>query len=383
MEMVMDETITTPSITPLRQKKRKSKKEGNLPKKVSKNSDAEVTSGVILCPEVTDTKNLENTDLNDSNPEKKECPNIRSRKWCVTINNPTEDDWNQMHSIDCEYKVYAPEVGEKGTPHIQGYLHFQNDRWMKALKKRLPRAKLIVARGDAYHNRDYIIGPYERDGKYKEYNPAAIEVGTCPEQGARNDLKAVAARIMNDPVPNPIRDVENHSVMARYGHFVRELRSEYLSQRAFDDWASGWKPEVIVRWSRFSGIGKTRHTFNAAREKGVRVCEAQIKKDGYGYKCWFHDYNPGDIILFDEFVGQMDFEWCKKFFDRYPIQMEYKGGFITRVASDIHITSNRHPEEWWPGMCTTNEWGAMLRRLTIIEVDENGNDIICPQGSSE
>lgn len=50
-----------------------------------------------------------------------------SKHWCFTLNNYTEKDYNELlNDSSIEKLVIAKEVGESGTPHLQGHLYFYN-----------------------------------------------------------------------------------------------------------------------------------------------------------------------------------------------------------------------------------------------------------------
>jgi hypothetical protein len=61
----------------------------------------------------------------------------RLRNVCFTLNNWTEVQHNSLSKIDCEHLVMGKEVGELGTPHLQGYIEFKNARQWKSLQKML------------------------------------------------------------------------------------------------------------------------------------------------------------------------------------------------------------------------------------------------------
>lgn len=61
----------------------------------------------------------------------------RGRAWCFTLNNYTTGDWNFIRAAlkDCVYGVVGKEVGESGTPHLQGFVYFEAAKTYSAVKK--------------------------------------------------------------------------------------------------------------------------------------------------------------------------------------------------------------------------------------------------------
>ena len=52
-------------------------------------------------------------------------------RWCFTLNNYTFKEFNEIESkvrMFCRYAIIAKEVGESGTPHLQGYIEFKTRR---------------------------------------------------------------------------------------------------------------------------------------------------------------------------------------------------------------------------------------------------------------
>ncbi len=92
----------------------------------------------------------------------------RSRCWVFTLNNPTEKDVAQMHTIFqnlCTDFAAQEELGVRDlTPHIQGYLYFKNARTFMNMKKLLPRAHIEVAR-KAIAARQYCLKKDTRCGR--------------------------------------------------------------------------------------------------------------------------------------------------------------------------------------------------------------------------
>lgn len=99
----------------------------------------------------------------------KPCSNAtRSRGWCFTLNNYTESDWKDISDWllpSAHQYIVGKEVGEQGTPHLQGYLYCENKMSFKQIKDKLPKAHIEKAKGTPKQNRNYC----SKDGDYIEH----------------------------------------------------------------------------------------------------------------------------------------------------------------------------------------------------------------------
>lgn len=84
-------------------------------------------------------------------------PSTRSRKWTFTVNNYQSSDLVSVVSLvsTSEAWIYGFEKGESGTPHIQGYVQFKNQKRFSTLKAALPKAHWEKARGTSDQNYRY------------------------------------------------------------------------------------------------------------------------------------------------------------------------------------------------------------------------------------
>lgn len=82
----------------------------------------------------------------------------RSRCWCFTLNNYTEKELSQCLSyfnLKNFTFIVGKEVGEEGTPHLQGYIKNKTQISFSTLQKIMPRAHLEKALGDQKANYVY------------------------------------------------------------------------------------------------------------------------------------------------------------------------------------------------------------------------------------
>jgi len=70
-------------------------------------------------------------------------------------------------------------------------------------------------------------------------------------------------------------------------------------------------------------------------------------------------------VIIDEFRGNIGISELLRWCDRYPTQVETKGGGCVLLCKRIIITSNLHPREWYPQL-DSETYQALLRRFSSI-----------------
>lgn len=69
-------------------------------------------------------------------PKKVPSREIKGKRWCFTINNWNVDNVGNVERVGVVHQIIcAKEVGESGTPHLQGYVEFKTEKRMETIKK--------------------------------------------------------------------------------------------------------------------------------------------------------------------------------------------------------------------------------------------------------
>lgn len=289
----------------------------------------------------------------------------RSRGWAYTVFNYGSDYQDILSSINSEYHVFAEEsCPTTGNKHIQGYIYFKDVKTGSATIKTIGYEGVHVEPQGKYSspkaNRQYIVGPYNKNGKVKDFNDKAIELGELPVQGTRKDLIAFKDAIKNGLTRREAYD-EYANLMACYPKMFAELRAMYLEDLAWSRYEAGEKPEINVIYGP-TGVGKTRGIFE---KYGRNVYKLEIGDGSSGSTFW-NGYDGQDVILIDDFYGQLKLDYLLRILDRYPQQFNTKGGYTWRTATKIFITSNDKPENWYKGVKNEEVKSALYRRFDSV-----------------
>lgn len=274
---------------------------------------------------------------------------VKNRSHCFTINNYTQNDISSVKTCECDYIVWAYEVGEKcKTPHIQGYIYISNKISIKALNKRLGnRANIKVCDGSPEQNRTYIVGPYhdQKTGKTKPFNPEHTERGKLPRQGKRTDLEKCAKMIKKK---KPMREIFEKcpGSFIRYHKGIESAKQLYQTDRTE-------KPRVI--WiAGPAGVGKSRSVYDSYK--------SVYTKDGTK---WWNGYDQHECILVDDYDCQWPFRDLLRFLDRYPYQGQTKGGYVKINSPTIIFTCDKSLEEAYEHL-PPHEFAQLKRRFTEL-----------------
>lgn len=251
----------------------------------------------------------------------------RVRRWCFTLNNYTEAELtifeyakDNMEEYFLRRLIVGKEVGEKGTPHLQGYLGFTKPMTVKAVNKLFGnRLHLSVTKGTE-----------EQNDEYCSKECIWIDVGTNAKPGARTDIAAVKQCLQEG---GNIRGMfEKEQITSFQGLRMAEHMMKYFEGERH------WAVDVFVFVGE-PGSGKSRMAYEENPE-------AYTKPGSTGK--WWEGYDGHETVIMDDFRdSDMPLTEFLRIIDRHPHRVECKGGSRQLLAKKIIITTVIHPDKWY------------------------------------
>lgn len=242
-----------------------------------------------------------------------------TRNWCFTVNNWTSDSIDLMERLQglSRYLVYGKEVGESGTPHLQGFVIFEDAKTFTACKKCIPGAHLEACRGTCTQAADYC----KKDGDF-------VESGRCPvtkeEQGELEKERYQRAWEIAKS-GGDLEEVDPDIRLRLYGTLKR-IKADYQQV-----------PESIDEldfWWYYGSSGTGKSLTARAENPGYYVKNRNKWWDGYvDQPCVIiEEWNPDMCLALQQYLK----EWC----DHHPFAAEVKGGTTCIRPPKIIVTSN-------------------------------------------
>jgi len=279
----------------------------------------------------------------------------QAKNWCFTLNNYTDEEYTGILSKlgdTTKYFIVGKEVGDSGTPHLQGYCQFKKQYRLTQVKNLIGgRAHLEVAKGNGSHNRVYC----SKGNDYYEHGETPPERNANKKSKNRDELagewrtalgsgRSGLAKFADD---NPgVYWWSRHTLLRNsMGHAPAESR-----------------PNIRVRWIYGApGVGKSKFAHEELPEAYIK--EPRTK--------WWNGYLFEKTVIIDDFGPKgIDINHLLRWFDRYKCYVETKGDMCALCADNFIVTSNFHPESVFAGDDGTHhpQTAALMRRIELIKM---------------
>lgn len=268
---------------------------------------------------------------------------VRSRGFCIT--GWTDENLEKIKK-EAEFAEYAI-IGRELCPttqkvHYQCYIRFDCQRFLNAVRKRLPGCHVDVQRGHDLQAGDY---------SFKDED-VVLEKGHRITQGKRSDLD----------------EVRHLTTMQEIVTSAKSYQAIRMAEKAlvYTEPKRDWRPQVIWFYGA-TGTGKSRGVHDSYPD----VFIPQSFK-------WWEGYDGHENVLIDDFRA----DFCKfhdllTLIDRYAYRVEFKGGSRQLRARRMFITSPYHPSSVYNGR-TSEDVQQLLRRIDrviLVRLDECLNEI--------
>ena len=282
----------------------------------------------------------------------------RGRSWTFTLNNPTcaGEDFVALlqENVRIKYAVFQLEQGEMGTRHFQGFIQFGAPVSLLAVRRDISsRAHWEIARGSAGQNERYCS---KEEGRIE----GPWRCGTIARPGQRNDLNAVAARVLEGASTRELA-LEFPKQMIMYGSGIYKMKR-----------AVAPPPLDMPRTNLlFIGPSRTGKTWRATHDQLMPSGEFIPKESVFlkGSDAWFDGYNGEKLIVMDEFQGaaqHIPLASVLQWMDNYRVQVPVKGGMEWSYAETLIFTSNLHPKKWYNWAHRQESYWALCARFAEV-----------------
>jgi len=267
---------------------------------------------------------------------------FRSRNFVFTCNNYLPSHIEMLTHVDCRYMAYAYEIGESGTPHLQGFVCFDSGKTTSAVIKKLPGCHVEVMRGTIEDSLAYCSK--ENELVERGERPMSQKKKGETEQQRWKDMRIAAEEGRLDDIDPQIRFMHPRT--------VEYHRNKHLRERPLED-----TTEKMLWYYGKSGTGKSRKARSENPLAYLKMCNK-----------WWDGYQDQDVVLIEDFDmnHKVLCHHLKIWADRYPFPAEIKGGSMVIRPKVLIVTSNFHPNEIWED---PRDLEPILRRFRIHHFD--------------
>ena len=292
---------------------------------------------------------------------------IQSRKWQITINNPeikgyTHDVIKEImsKSKNILYWCMADEIGGKEkTYHTHIYLHFSSAVRFSTIKRKFDGGHFEIAKGSAQQNADYVFKTGKWAGTDKEetnLEETRFSSGEIPieRQGHRSDLDDLYDMVKSG--------MSNYDIISDNPSYILQIdKIDKIRQTIVsENYKSVWRFLDVTYIYGPTGIGKSKGVIDIHGYENVyRVCD---------YLHPFDDYEGQNIIIFEEFRGQIAIDKMLMYLDGHPCKLPCRYANKVACYTQVYIITNISLHSQYKE-CQRHEYEtykAFLRRINRV-----------------
>jgi len=272
----------------------------------------------------------------------------RAKHWCFTLNNYTFEDVDRItnNATAFDYIVFGKEIGDSGTPHLQGFVSFPNRVRRKLCIEKIGQAHFTIAR-----HIDNSIKYCKKDGEFYEF-------GT-PKAGAAASQRNLMQVRLKD-MKQRIKDKHNRDDLFESDPVTYVIYSKWIEQEIARAKPEAVRDVQVHLLHGEPGTNKTRFAFHMFPDLYAIPCNTA------NASVWFNGYEGESTVLLDDFSGEMPLVQLLRLLDIYRVQVPYKGGYVWFAPQNILITTNVHPRKWYDYEKRDSSWQALKRRITSV-----------------
>jgi len=276
------------------------------------------------------------------------------RAFVFTWNNYTPEDEEHIQTTikdQARYIVYGREIAPTtGTPHLQGYVYFTNQRQFKSVKRLFRNNYVDIAGGSADQSAVYCLKDDIQGYEYGE-RPVSTKEASIRGGEAQRARWANAAKKGKE---GRVEELAEEDPQIYVLHGVR-LEALYEPQTSIIEGAvqHEW-------WVGPTGTGKSRLLWELYPDHFPKALNK-----------WWDGYKHQAIVAIEEWSPKNDCtaSALKRWADRYPFSGEIKGGTLHKLRpKKIIVLSNYTPQQCF---LNSEDLEPILRRFTVINFPDH------------
>lgn len=280
----------------------------------------------------------------------------KSRAFVVT-------DWNLNEKEDYERMLGKSTITfiawglescpKTGTEHNQTFLYWKNP--VSTSKKALNTMGGMF--GEKHCFVEPMLGSFQDNEKYCSKEGKLNKVGKEPRQGYRGDLIEIKNMVLAGEMTSDDLCMGDPMTFHMYGRTVERLETIHLRSKFRTEMTQGiwiWGP---------SGVGKSHKAFEGFDPKTHYLKPLE--------DIWWDGYSGQEIVIFNEFRGQIPFAELLALADKWPHFVKKRGREpVPFLAKKLIITSVKHPRDIYVRQDPNEPWQQFERRFQVEHLEQ-------------